>query len=233
MSFFLAPKARSPKFSSCLAANPCIPLGGNHGISIWRTAPLGRCFRMSVTQDQSYGQRKNKMDEDKNALLAAFPNIRNSAGRSMLYIGASAWRAVLLEDFRDWGWRIDVLEIFPVNTAFVAHAYRPRKVIEGDVRQADSLLTETYDAVVWWHGPEHIPREDLPATLASLEQHAPLVILSCPVGSAPQGEIYGNPHEAHLWDVYPHDLENLGYSVKAFTRTSPGADDAILAWKIS
>jgi hypothetical protein len=168
-------------------------------------------------------------DREMEALLASIPDIADGRGRKALYIGASPIRAYLLGDLARWGWGTDILEIHPPNADFARRAFPCRDVVLGDVRDAATLLAgRRYGLALWWHGPEHIPREDLPATLAALASLSTLTVLSCPRGRSPQGPVDGNPHETHLWDPQPADFAALGLSAIAFPR--PPDPDGILAW---
>jgi hypothetical protein len=89
-----------------------------------------------------------------------------------------------------------------------------------------------YQAVVWWHGPEHVKREELAATLARLEAMADIVILGCPWGVYPQGDYGGNPHEVHLATLLPEDFETLGYEVTTLGKRDDPASN-LIAWKRS
>jgi len=162
-----------------------------------------------------------------------------SAGKTLLYIGASRWRQDLLPELASRGWIIDIIEIFKENVDFLREHCRPprrdgggvRSIIHGDVR---TELLGSYDAAVWWHGPEHVPEEDLPAALGRLEKAARLVVLAAPFddpASDPDAPPpYGNPHERHLWPVLPEDLQALGYeTIKVPRPRSP----AIVAWKVA
>lgn len=161
---------------------------------------------------------------EKGALLEEFPEILSGGGKALLYVGASEYRAYMLDDLVSWGWKPVILEAWPANAAFLRQKF---PVIEGDVAKAD--IPGHFAAAIWWHGPEHLDRQSLPATLAKLEAAADLVVLGCPSGPAPQGEAYGNPFEAHRWTVAPGDLAALGYSIRTDPR--PGQPDNILAWR--
>lgn len=69
--------------------------------------------------------------------------------------------------------------------------------------------------VFWWHGPEHLPADDVPKTMDRLEALAEkMIIIGCPWGYTQWGAIEGNPHEVHRshWD-YPL-FEARGYETE-------------------
>jgi hypothetical protein len=161
---------------------------------------------------------------ERDALLLAIPNILQNLNKSMLYIGASTNRAHWLEEFTQI-YQTDVLEIWQPNLEFITKNYKCNTIL-GDVR---TTQLKFYDIIFWWHGPEHIHKNELPTTLNNLENKTNLIVLACPKGSYPQDTIYGNPYEEHLWNIEPEDLNNLGYSTSIIVRKP--IPDALLAWK--
>lgn len=144
---------------------------------------------------------------------------------TLLYVGAHPCRAHCARALQSAGRQMTLLEVWGPNCDFYREQ-RPDlfcRVIHGDVRDARAWPFFDFDAVLWWHGPEHIPAEDLAATLAHLEEIAPLVVLGCPWGAYKQGPVYGNPHEEHKQSIYPSQLEKLGYQVTRAGR----ADDPL------
>jgi hypothetical protein len=157
--------------------------------------------------------------------------------RSLLYIGANANRRQMLDLFVARKFRIDILEIWPENAAEVAAwnagegAGAISKIHIGDVRLFERPAG--YDVVVWWHGPEHIERSELPAVLGRLERTARgMVVLAAPSGRSPQGDAYGNPHERHRAALYPRDFRDLGYRINILGKTDRDGSN-LLAWKRS
>ena len=149
----------------------------------------------------------------------------------MLYVGANPIRCHLANEFNAAGWYLELLEIWQPNLDHYASSGPFHSLMLGDIREVgvEELM---YDALVWWHGPEHIDKNEIPALLKQLEDMAPVVVLGCPWGEYDQGAEYGNPHEEHKATLYPVDFIDLGYSVAMC-----GAADAgdglshILAWK--
>ncbi len=150
--------------------------------------------------------------------------------KTVLYIGAQTARMDFGDDFRDAGYQIDVLEIYPPNVQYLQKLGWINTVIEGDVRQASELLTKTYDVVFWWHGPEHIEKESLEATIAGLKGIATkLVVLGCPWGRHVKKHANENPHEAHISALYPEDFRKMEFEVSTLGEQDfPGSN--VLAW---
>lgn len=164
-------------------------------------------------------------------LLRAIPDI--TAYKTMLYIGANTTRMEMVDLFFDAGCRIDVLEIWPRNyeglRLWNKTTNKFNHILCGDVR--DWNRENSHDIVMWWHGPEHIPREQLPDTLERLERAARvMVVLACPSGQSFQGEAYGNPWETHVNNVYGHDLRDFGYRINILGKTDHGGSN-LIGWK--
>ena len=100
---------------------------------------------------------------------------------------------------------------------------------------ADITKFETeqkWDVVMWWHGPEHINKEDLKSTLKKIEKMAKkLVILGCPWGRYLQGIVNNNSYQVHKNHIYPKDLIELGYLVETIGRIDKAGSN-LLAWKV-
>lgn len=148
----------------------------------------------------------------------------------LLYVGANQLRPPHhARTLREHGWNLHLLETFLGN---VKHHFGNAifdTLTWGDVRTA-RFPCDSFDIAFWWHGCEHVPREDVAKALANLEQAATwLVVLGCPHGPSPQGPEYGNEQETHRWDVYPDDLRNYGYEVIAY---EPIGRKHLLAWKM-
>ncbi len=153
--------------------------------------------------------------------------------KSVLYVGANHLRQHFLSEFVSGYDRVVVLEIFPRNVAHLKKNYTDKNtsIIHGDVRDAAGLTSGRFDVCFFWHGPEHLGRDEVGTVLRMLESITDsLVVLGMPYGNYPQGAEYGNKYETHLWDVYPADMERLGY----LTHTIGDANDTLsnmMAWK--
>jgi len=149
---------------------------------------------------------------------------------TLLNVGANRVRFDLLPELHQAGREITLLEVWPDNANHWQGDKRLAKVVQGDVRRLDKLGLPTFDTVLWWHGPEHIEREELAQTVARLEALAEgLVVLGCPWGRYPQGEFMGNPHDAHRASLYPQDFERLGYRVATLGQADN--QGSLVCWK--
>ena len=155
--------------------------------------------------------------------------------RSVLYVGANKRRQHFLDWFEKAGYlRIVVLEAFRENYEFLRAKFDrrtpPYGVAYGDVRNVDSVLKEAFDVAFFWHGPEHLSREEIMPVLESLEGMSRIVVLGCPHGAYKQGPEYGNPYEEHLTAIYPEFLEGLGYGTDVVGEANERGSN-IMAWK--
>jgi hypothetical protein len=172
----------------------------------------------------------NHNDPEKNSLFMNVPQIIDGANKTLLYVGGSHERIFLYSDFIDFGYKIDILEIWPYNVDFLrAQNY---SVILGDVRYIKNHIKQKYDVAVWWHGPEHIKKEELENTLKEIESISSLVVLGCPQNDIMgQPAISGNPYEVHQWPIQEEDLKQYGYKTHIADRTSFYYCNHITAWK--
>lgn len=143
--------------------------------------------------------------------LIEIPNLLCGGG-TMLYIGACPGEMDGLDVFREAGYDITVLEIFPKNVDYLAG--QGWWVVCGNAQEAKKVLGDcVYDVVVWWHGPEHITKEELPDAIDGLWSLAKrLLIVGCPEGKSPKGPESGNPYQAHKSSLVEADLRDLGFS---------------------
>lgn len=152
---------------------------------------------------------------------------------TLLYIGANPEMHTALEMLHQAGHRITVLEVWP---DYLKALRQPPlsawvdEVVAGDVRDVDDLLGDRrFDVVFWFHGPEHIKREEFEPLMIRLEARAGrLVVLGAPWGNTlgPGPKLYDH----HISFYYEQDWEALGYE----TRTIPPPDKHgghLLGWK--
>lgn len=176
----------------------------------------------------------------KEQILRCIPDIFEY--KTMLYIGAKVKKTFpagmqMVPDFKEAGYKIDVLEAWRPNVRGLLKMNREKKIYRtiflGDVRDLDHILVgEDYDVVVWWHGPEHVKKEEIRPTLRKLEHHAKkLLIVACPYGLHEQGEAFGNPYEKHLSTIYPKDFKRrYGWHVDVIGKKDVTMSN-LLAWK--
>jgi len=89
-----------------------------------------------------------------------------------------------------------------------------------DVRESESHLFHR-DLVIFGDLLEHVERDDAVALLQRAEAAGAWnILVSLPIVDSPQGEVDGNPHEAHLhqWDADDMDavMASLGGRVETF-----------------
>ena len=129
--------------------------------------------------------------------------------------------------------RLTVLERWEPSANCFRDTPGVRRVICEDVRNVDGLGLEDefYHYAFWWHGPEHLPFEDVGRTLAQLERLAKFVIVGCPWGVSPQEAKGGNPYQEHLSSLYPGDFRRWGYRVLQVGQRDGGHGNYLMAWK--
>jgi hypothetical protein len=99
-----------------------------------------------------------------------------------------------------------------------------------DVRDSDDHLFHR-DLVIAGDVLEHMPREDAVALLHRIEQAGAWNILaSLPIVDSQQGEVDGNPHEAHVhqWDA--KDMDGVLASLGGRTESMLGSTLGVWWW---
>jgi len=137
--------------------------------------------------------------------------------KSVLNIGARTSRFNYGQEFREAGYNITVLEPFKPNVEYLRTLLWIHEVIQGDVRDLKVFKEreQKFDVVFWWHGPEHVIEEDMIKVIPELEKICNhLVVLGCPWGHCPQGEIHNNPWEKHIGHYSYYVFEEFGYDVE-------------------
>jgi len=158
-----------------------------------------------------FGSMKGRSIGRKRQLIKNCPEVFDY--KTILYIGARPERMELIDLFYSMRMEIDVLEVFGENVRRLKILNKNWKIFNeiyhGDVRDLPAPLLGRgqwpgYDVVVFWHGPEHLRRSEIPYVLDELETGANhFVILGMPFGYYPQGKEYGNPHEKHASHLSP------------------------------
>jgi len=158
------------------------------------------------------------------------PELFKEPGR-LLYIGAHPTRQRLIDTLWKAGHEITLLEIWPPNAAYFADDARFEHVVCGDARDLPGGVPyQSYDTVVWWHGPEHVAKHESLATFAKLEKVAPLVVLGMPLGMNLNESDTGNPHDAHVSGWHEDELALAGYE-SAVLKDKRAPHAHLLAWK--
>jgi hypothetical protein len=126
----------------------------------------------------------------------------------------------------DWS----IVEVFDKNVQESLEAGCPEsKIHHMNITDVDNLPEA--DALLFWHGPEHLLKEDFLAILPELEKKYKTLIFGMPLGDHPQGVTHGNIHEEHISEWHTPEWEDLGYKVIEVWDNQPHPH--ITAYKIS
>lgn len=156
--------------------------------------------------------------------------------RTLLYVGAKPGRIQMVRLFRAHYFLVDVLEAWSPNADALRKWNEENPTFgliwTGNIRTTSALADlPKYDIAMFWHGPEHVTREDLPFVLKNLESLATrAVILGSPWGRYHQDAVGGNPFEKHVSALYEEDFSSFGYRTSTIgTKDKKGSH--LLAWK--
>ena len=150
-----------------------------------------------------------------------------------LYVGAQKKQHQCVAELKEAGYTIALLELIEKNCEYYDGKDLFDTIVCGDVREADQhFAPNSFDVVLWWHGPEHVDREDVEPTVAKLEEIATeLVILASPCGKT-RKQAWSVKGQAHLCALYVDDYLNMGFNTATFgeaDRWRKGTQ--LLAWK--
>lgn len=153
--------------------------------------------------------------------------------KTLLYIGANTDRIELVDLFLKHKFVIDVLEVWKPNVEGLRDLNSKHRifrcVMEGDARRIPAGMK--WDIVMFWHGLEHLKKEEIHATVKGIERVAKfLVIFGCPVGQYEQDAVDGNEFEKHLSFLVPKDFHDLGYRTSVVRPKKPRGSN-LCAWK--
>jgi len=141
-------------------------------------------------------------------------------GLSVLQVGARGGGAAeMTARLKKHGYeQLDVLEIWPPNVAWCKQTLHVRAIVEGDVRLIDtySKLLSLYDVIIFWHGPEHLTRQEFEELLPKLMARCHTLVIGAPWGVWEQEDLRGNTFERHVHHFLPEELEKLGFCVYTF-----------------
>ncbi|MFE9886865.1 class I SAM-dependent methyltransferase [Streptomyces scopuliridis] len=99
-----------------------------------------------------------------------------------------------------------------------------------DVRESEGHLFHR-DLVVCGDVLEHMPREDAVALLQRIEQvGAWNILVSLPIVESVQGEVDGNPHEAHLYQWDAGDMDRVLASLGGYVEAMHGGTLGVWWW---
>ena len=157
------------------------------------------------------------------SLARMIPELFTGKYKSVLYIGARINRCDYLHQFRQSGYVIDIVEVFEPNACYYSAMEWIRQVYNIDIK--DYIPATPYDVIFWWHGPEHVSTDDLPAILWNLEKSCKIIILGCPWGIFDLKPDYGNSHEEHISHLDYKFFEDRGYTTECLgEKDVPGSN---------
>ena len=157
---------------------------------------------------------KHYKETDRTAsLLRLVPGLFSTRYKSVLYIGARSDRFDYGDEFKHFNYKITILEAWEDNVEYLRTEMPTIEVIHGEVQNV--TIEEKFDVVFWWHGPEHVPEDQLSDTINKIEKWAKkVVIMGCPWGHRRQKAIQGNPYERHVSHLLYPFFEEKGYTVE-------------------
>lgn len=133
--------------------------------------------------------------------------------------GAGTWHAYLRHLYRGATWT--AIEIWEPYVSRFGLKTRYNDVIVADVRELDPLP----DADLWIFGDvlEHMPDTDAVAVWDRARRVARWLVINMPVLDYPQGEVDGNPHEAHLYQWNTREVLARFGGIVAHAEPMPGS----------
>lgn len=163
---------------------------------------------------------------------------------SILYIGAHHKETALVPQLKAAGHRISLLEIVPNYAKRFMRGGMSEGIFDyvhiGDVRDYATVhAIGHHNVTIWWHGPEHVKRPRLIATIASLEHYtSKLILIACPWGDSKMFHTDAKCTEKasmrHLSKLYPEDFEAMDYVTDSYGVRDGSAHDVtsqFIAWK--
>jgi hypothetical protein len=161
---------------------------------------------------RTWGAPENAGDARTESLKRIAPDL--FCCESALYVGADRIRFDYGEDFISSKCRLTVLEAWRENIEALTGRPGISSLVHGDVSEM-SFPDKSFDAVFWWHGPEHVEAGKLVDTIRRMESAArKMVVLGCPRGAYPQGAYGGNPFEEHKTHLGESFFSEMGYAVE-------------------
>ena len=145
--------------------------------------------------------------------------------KTLLYIGARPEGIAFIENFKERDYKIELVEVFKKNCELIGKHFDV--VYNADIRDFD--VPKSYDIIVWFQGPEHINKNELPAVTEKLWMRTnKILIYGVPWGIFPQEPFGGNENERHLSEYYPRDFPDMEYHTRG-TKDMKGSD--MLLWR--
>ena len=147
---------------------------------------------------------------------------------SLLYVGGHFRYGRDLQMTRFFRCPIDIVEVWPENVKQLKEAKHIRKVFQSDIR--DFMPPLSYEVTMFWHGPEHLEKDELVPLILKMAQYTTkYIVFATPFGVYEQGAEYNNPYEEHKTHWTLEDFQEMGFECDAI-----GVKDAkqgnIIAW---
>ena len=158
-------------------------------------------------------------------LVACIPDVFDH--KSVLYVGGGN-RLQVFDEFVKHNYIIDLVEVFFPNIIKLKDVKGIRTIYNKNIEFFDPK--EKYDIVFFWHGIEHIEKEDVSKLLRRMSKYAKLIVLGMPYGEYEQGELYNNPFEKHISAWYPADLQKFGFECDTIGKKNTKRSN-LIAWK--
>jgi len=203
-------------------------------------------FKKVMIPSKTHNRAEQQYSGRLNQFRAAFPSILEPAPfpRRCLYIGAKVYEPGSKRGFQigadlvEAGWIVDILEAHRPNAESFHRFKTPEGsvrpgVIVGDVRRIQEVVPAIpqYDAILWYHGPEHVERSEIPPVLVELKRRTRgLLVVACPWGRYKQGPVEDNEHERHLCHLDELDMEELGLQWTAIGRKNSPRNNNLMGW---
>jgi hypothetical protein len=150
--------------------------------------------------------------------------LQNSDISSLVNVGFHDWQ----DPRRHWWIKIcesnkidwSIVEVFEPNVQDAIKKGCPKERIYNiSIAEVDKLPSA--DLLMFWHGPEHLLKEDFLSILPKLEEKYDKLIFGMPLGEEPQGAAYGNPYECHISSWESQEWRDLGYEVTEVHDSQP------------
>lgn len=131
----------------------------------------------------------------------------------------------------DWKVRIDGVEIFEdyINEGT---RYYYDEIYIGDIIEYVKKNDRYYELITFCDVIEHLPKNVGITLLDELLHRCKYLLLTVPIGKAPQGASFGNEHERHVAEYYIEDIRDR-YSIVKEGRGSKKIKAYLLKGKVT
>ncbi len=147
--------------------------------------------------------------------------------RSILQVGArpgDGWKD-LFSIFNDHNYREKhIMEVHKPNYLWLKNNAREcQTIVHGNILNiADIYPDKIFDAITFWHGPEHLKKQEFIDLVPKVKTMCSKFIIGAPWGKWDQANIKNNPYERHTYHWYPEEWEVLGFDVWTFNDPQKG-----------